>query len=386
MTLRADGRTPSDRSAPRSRARSAGRFRDQAMLERGARAPVVLRRAPRRACRTSASSSSATPCSASSSPTTCSATYPDLPEGELAKLRASVVNAEVLAEVAVDVELGAALRLGKGEDASGGRAKPSILADAMEAVIAAVVPRRRVGRGPRRSCCASSASGSSRAPSGPGGHDYKTRLQELAARRFDQLPRYQVRARGSRPLEAVLRDGAARGASRTGTGEGRSKKQAEQAAAARWRWRRLREHPRTRRRRRTTARRPERSTGGRCRSCLRSRSCAAISSARSSASSVEVGRGRRHAVRSAATDSRSSSRVGSTGKQDHRRRAAREVPPREARRRRRARHPPRDVGPAAPGQGARASTMRQAHPRRRSRSRRAGSCASSTRARSARCS
>ena len=65
-------------------------------------------------------------------------TYPQLPEGELAKVRASVVNAEALAEVAVEIGVGPALRLGKGEDASGGREKPSILADATEAVLGAV--------------------------------------------------------------------------------------------------------------------------------------------------------------------------------------------------------------------------------------------------------
>ena len=64
--------------------------------------------------------------------------YPQLPEGELAKLRASVVSADTLSEIAQELDLGASMRLGKGEDASGGRAKPSILADAMEAVIAAV--------------------------------------------------------------------------------------------------------------------------------------------------------------------------------------------------------------------------------------------------------
>ena len=65
---------------------------------------------------------------------------------------------------------------------------------------------------------------------GPGGQDYKTRLQELAARRFDQLPRYQVRAEGpdhsKRFFAAVRLNGEIRG-----EGEGRSKKQAEQAAA-----------------------------------------------------------------------------------------------------------------------------------------------------------
>ena len=157
------------------------------------------------------------------------AAYPTLPEGELAKLRASVVNAEVLAELALEVELGSALLLGKGEDASGGRTKASILADAMEAVIAAVylddgwgaadeLVLRLLGDRIREGAA------------GPGGHDYKTRLQELSARRFDQLPRYQVRAEGpdhsKRFFASVLIEGEPRG-----EGEGRSKKQAEQAAA-----------------------------------------------------------------------------------------------------------------------------------------------------------
>jgi ribonuclease-3 len=74
------------------------------------------------------------------------------------------------------------------------------------------------------------------AAAGPGGHDYKTRLQELAARRFDRLPRYQVSGHGpdhaKRFFATVLLDGEPRG-----SGEGRSKKQAEQAAAkAAWLW------------------------------------------------------------------------------------------------------------------------------------------------------
>jgi ribonuclease-3 len=155
--------------------------------------------------------------------------YPDLPEGELAKLRASVVNAEVLAEVALEIDLGPALRLGKGEDASGGRSKPSILADAVEAVIAAVyldggwdaadrLVLDLVGDRIRDGA------------SGPGDDDYKTRLQELAAQQFDQLPRYQIRAEGpdhsKRFFAAVTIAGETRG-----EGEGRSKKHAEQAAA-----------------------------------------------------------------------------------------------------------------------------------------------------------
>jgi len=162
--------------------------------------------------------------------------YPNLPEGELAKLRASVVNAEVLASLGAEIELGPALLLGKGEDASGGRAKASILADAMEAVIAAVyldggwsaadaLVLRLLGERIREGAA------------GPGGHDYKTRLQELAARRFDMLPRYHVRAEGpdhSKEFYATVSIGG----EVRGEGEGRSKKQAEQAAA-RAAWERL---------------------------------------------------------------------------------------------------------------------------------------------------
>lgn len=155
--------------------------------------------------------------------------YPQLPEGELAKVRAAVVNAGVLAEVAAELDLGAALLLGKGEDASGGREKPSILADAMEAVIGAVyldggweaayaLVMRLLGER------------IAEAAAGPGGQDFKTRLQELAARHFDQLPRYDVVDEGpdhaKRFYATVHLAGRARG-----RGEGRSKKQAEQAAA-----------------------------------------------------------------------------------------------------------------------------------------------------------
>jgi ribonuclease-3 len=74
------------------------------------------------------------------------------------------------------------------------------------------------------------------AAEGPGGQDYKTRLQELAARRFDQMPRYEVRDEGpdhaKRFYANVMLQGTARG-----RGEGRSKKQAEQAAARMaWEW------------------------------------------------------------------------------------------------------------------------------------------------------
>jgi ribonuclease-3 len=156
-------------------------------------------------------------------------TYPDMPEGELAKVRASVVNSAALAELAAELDIGEALLLGKGEDQSGGRQKPSILADAMEALIGAVyldqgwsasesMVMRLLGE----------RIGS--AAAGPGGQDYKTRLQELSARAFDQLPVYVVTDEG--PDHAKLFQAVVHVRGRPeGEGRGRSKKQAEQAAA-----------------------------------------------------------------------------------------------------------------------------------------------------------
>lgn len=155
--------------------------------------------------------------------------FPQMPEGELAKLRAAVVSAETLAEVAEELDVGACLRLGKGEDASGGRAKPSILADAMEALIAAVYldgglePASRLVLDTLEKRIREQATG-------PGGSDYKTRLQELAARECDQLPKYQVRHEGPDHSKQFFATVSLRGEV-YGTGEGRSKKSAEQAAA-----------------------------------------------------------------------------------------------------------------------------------------------------------
>ena len=158
----------------------------------------------------------------------------------MAKLRATVVSAETLAEIANEIDLGAALRLGKGEDSSGGRAKSSILADAMEAVIAAVYLDG--GLEPAGRVVLAALEGRIREQAiGPGGGDYKTRLQELAARRVDQLPRYQVRHEGpdhnKRFFATVVLGGEP-----YGDGEGRSKKAAEQAAA-RVAWERLHAGP-----------------------------------------------------------------------------------------------------------------------------------------------
>ena len=164
-------------------------------------------------------------------------TFPHLPEGELAKVRASVVSAPTLAELAEKLELGSAVRLGKGENASGGREKPSILADTFEAVIGAVYLDAG-WREVERMLLEIMGDRIEEASKGPGGQDYKTRLQEVVARRFDALPAYIVSAEGpdhAKVFHAQVEvDGVIRG-----DGRGRSKKQAEQVAA-RAAWRSLR--------------------------------------------------------------------------------------------------------------------------------------------------
>lgn len=157
------------------------------------------------------------------------ATYPRLNEGQLAKLRAAVVSSVSLALVARDLELGEALLLGKGEEASGGRDKSSILADATEAVLGAVYldggwlkARETVLRLFNTQIAAASRQ--------PGIEDFKTRLQEHVARQFESLPRYVVSDDGPDHQKhfyaTVTVDGQ-----EVGEGEGRSKKEAEQAAA-----------------------------------------------------------------------------------------------------------------------------------------------------------
>jgi ribonuclease-3 len=155
--------------------------------------------------------------------------FPDLPEGELAKLRAATVNMITLADVARDLGLGEEILLGKGEELSGGRDKTSILADAMEAVLGAVyldrgleAARQLIERlfWPRMEAYAR----------GEGDRDYKTGLQELAAQDLGSVPQYRVTEEGpdhaKRFTATVLLGGQA-----YGNGSGRSKKEAEQRAA-----------------------------------------------------------------------------------------------------------------------------------------------------------
>ena len=156
-------------------------------------------------------------------------TYPDLPEGQLAKLRAAVVNARALADVARTLDLGSYLLLGRGEETTGGRDKLSILADAMEAVIGAVYLSS--GQGEASELVHRLFDPLIRASALLGaGLDWKTSLQEAAANAGLGLPEYQVEDSGldhEKEFDArVVVAGEA-----LGFGHGRSKKVAEQEAA-----------------------------------------------------------------------------------------------------------------------------------------------------------
>ncbi|MGA2037333.1 MAG: ribonuclease III [Acidimicrobiales bacterium] len=159
----------------------------------------------------------------------CYRSYPELSEGSLAKVRAAVVNTAVLAEVGAELGLGDVVMLGRGEDASGGRCKSSILANTTEAVIGAVYldGGREAASGLVMRLLDSRIA---EAAVGPGSEDFKTRLQEVVARQVRELPRYEVVGTGPdharRYMAQVFVAGEA-----MGEGSGRSKKDAEQAAA-----------------------------------------------------------------------------------------------------------------------------------------------------------
>src|SRR5437762_6254393 len=155
--------------------------------------------------------------------------FPDLSEGELAKLRAAAVNMTSLAEVSRDLGIGELVLLGRGEELSGGRLKASILADAMEAVLGAVyldlglaAARRLIERlfWPRMEAYAR----------GEGDRDYKTGLQELASQDIGSVPEYRVASKGPDHAKEFSATVYLAGQA-WGRGQGRSKKEAEQQAA-----------------------------------------------------------------------------------------------------------------------------------------------------------
>jgi ribonuclease-3 len=155
--------------------------------------------------------------------------FPYAPEGDLSKLKAKTVSETALSRVARRLELGHALVLGRGEELTGGRDKPSLLADAMEAVIAAVYLDG--GLDAARRVVLTTFADVLDNLSRPEVADHKTELQELCQREFSVLPVYRVLGESGpdhhKQFEVEL---SIRGHV-YGVGSGRSKKEAEQQAA-----------------------------------------------------------------------------------------------------------------------------------------------------------
>ena len=156
--------------------------------------------------------------------------HPDLPEGELTRIRAALVCEESLHEVAQSLRLGDFLLLGKGEESGGGRRRPSILADAVEAVLAAVYldggidearalihrillekEQEQVVESRRRDC--------------------KTELQELVQRKPNQVLHYELVSESGPDHAKVFTVAVTLNGQVVGLGSGHSKKEAEQSAA-----------------------------------------------------------------------------------------------------------------------------------------------------------
>ena len=154
---------------------------------------------------------------------------PDMPEGDVTRLRAELVCEYSLSSVAQELELGKYLRLGRGEEHSGGRERRSIQADAVEAVIAAmyldggiepalafirkyVLVKMEAGRGDRMG-------------------DYKTELQELVQQRSGQTLCYELLSESGPDHNKVFASQVRLNGEALGSGTGHTKKEAEQAAA-----------------------------------------------------------------------------------------------------------------------------------------------------------
>jgi ribonuclease III len=155
--------------------------------------------------------------------------HPDLPEGQLAKLRAAVVQMRALAGVARGLHLGSYVRLGRGEEGTGGRDKPSILADTLEAVIGAVYTEHGLDIASKLVHRLFDPVIANSARLGAG-LDWKTSLQELTAARFLGVPEYQVAESGPDHQKSFRATVRIQGRS-YGSGVGKSKKEAEQQAA-----------------------------------------------------------------------------------------------------------------------------------------------------------
>jgi ribonuclease III len=154
--------------------------------------------------------------------------FPEKSEGDLSRMRAALVNSTVLAEKAALIKLGLSLRLGKGEERSGGRAKPSILAGAFEALLGAVY--RDGGYEPAKRLVEKYFAADVNEKT-LGQQDYKTRLQEISQMLFHAPPDYRLISESGPDHDKCFVTEIAVGGNVFGKGDGKTKKQSEQEAA-----------------------------------------------------------------------------------------------------------------------------------------------------------
>lgn len=157
--------------------------------------------------------------------------FPEDTEGGLSKKRASIVNEEVLSELALDMELNKLMHLGKGEAQTGGAQKPRLIASSLEAIVGAlyldggfevtkIFIRREFATLTNRVCGAEDFE-----------RDYKTRLQELVQKSLKETPKYEVLAEEGPPHDREFLVCVKVKEEVWAQGRGRSKKNAEQSAA-----------------------------------------------------------------------------------------------------------------------------------------------------------
>lgn len=157
--------------------------------------------------------------------------FPGLPEGDLSRLRAGLVNQATLSSLAATLDIGASLLLGEGEARSGGAARPSILADALEALLGAVFVDGGYGAA-AEVVRAIFAPALGRLDAAPTGKDPKTALQEWLQARRMALPVYRVTAtHGSAHQQRFEVECSVEGLGIVAAGTGLSRRSAEQAAA-----------------------------------------------------------------------------------------------------------------------------------------------------------
>ena len=155
--------------------------------------------------------------------------FPNMPEGDMTRLRAELVCESSLAEASETIGLGRYLRLGRGEEQGGGRQRPSIIADAFEATLAAVYIDG--GELPARAMVERFILSKLKTAASRGSHDYKTALQEEVQHLGLAAPLYRMSGESGPDHNKVFSAQVLYAGKVAGEGSGRSKKEAEQAAA-----------------------------------------------------------------------------------------------------------------------------------------------------------